>query len=188
MRATKRLTLPKVEVEISKEIYSSSTAEDTIKISEEEKASWFKSTLETSGRMVEHFDIEIKIFSRVTLKENILSRRYDSNKDLYVIIRKDWQMMVLRETKRNLRRYSYSIENVEARQRVRQQAPRDILPQYNERRVHNTLSLQPFTRAYVDSVNKELVAYKSKDEFEAKDFISIIKKLANQSKGLPKDG
>ncbi|KAI3807267.1 hypothetical protein L1987_23192 [Smallanthus sonchifolius] len=55
--------------------------------------------------------------------------------------------------KKNLKRYSYSVENVE-----------------------DTIA-----------ISEKTVAYKSKDEFEAKDFNSIIKKLANRAKGLPED-
>ncbi|KAI3810147.1 hypothetical protein L1987_19757 [Smallanthus sonchifolius] len=100
------------------------------------------------------------------------------------------------------------------RQMVREQAPRAILPQYNERRVYKMVSLQPFTRAYVDAREKDIViergnqeqiyevldlrylvpddivaisklnvAYLPQDEFEAKDYMNIIKKLANKQEG-----
>ncbi|KAI3814043.1 hypothetical protein L1987_18785 [Smallanthus sonchifolius] len=84
--ATKLKPNVKVE-EVSKEIYSTNTAEASVKVSEESKGTWFKKKLESSSRMVDSFEIGIENFSSETLKEKIISWRYDSSKDLYIINR-----------------------------------------------------------------------------------------------------
>ncbi|KAI3773810.1 hypothetical protein L1987_48345 [Smallanthus sonchifolius] len=53
--------------------------------------------------------------------------------------------------------FKYNVESVAAKEKMRSRAPATVLPRYNEGYSHNTESLQPFTRAYVDSENDELV-------------------------------
>ncbi|KAI3783302.1 hypothetical protein L1987_42380 [Smallanthus sonchifolius] len=79
---------PSVNVEeISKEIYSSYTTSTSTKKSAEEKAKWFKKKPETSSRVVDSFESGIENFSGETLKEKIVSWRFDSSRDVYVIHR-----------------------------------------------------------------------------------------------------
>ncbi|KAI3810672.1 hypothetical protein L1987_20294 [Smallanthus sonchifolius] len=82
LNATK--LMPTVNVEkISKEIYSTNKGEASVKVSKETKATWFKKQPESSSRMVENFEIGLENFSKETLKEKIISWRYDGSKDLY---------------------------------------------------------------------------------------------------------
>ncbi|KAI3825435.1 hypothetical protein L1987_06922 [Smallanthus sonchifolius] len=190
----------------TQEIYSTTHAEGSKKVSAKERSSWFKSKPESSKRIVENFDIGIENFSTETLKEKVVSWRYDSSRDLYVIFRtrgkkqyfkngsdifklpigdlnalsrikmnntipkgydfENYLRRIERDrfkgiknpnvSKRSLKRFSY-VENANTREGVREQAPRAILPQYNERCVNNTMSLQPFTIAFVDPEFGDLV-------------------------------
>ncbi|KAI3805558.1 hypothetical protein L1987_28056 [Smallanthus sonchifolius] len=60
-------------------------------------------------------------------------------------------------SKWKMTRFRYNVQDAAARKIVRSRAPTAILPQYNEEYTHNTLSLLPFTRAYVDAEMHELL-------------------------------
>ncbi|KAI3797706.1 hypothetical protein L1987_32969 [Smallanthus sonchifolius] len=80
----------KIMKERDVKVYSSSTTADTRSISEEKKGSLFvQSSLlpQETERKMATFDIELENFTKETLREGIVSWRYDMYKDLYVIIR-----------------------------------------------------------------------------------------------------
>ncbi|KAI3776320.1 hypothetical protein L1987_46096 [Smallanthus sonchifolius] len=58
---------------------------------------------------------------------------------------------------RRMSRFSYNVQSATPRKVVRSRAPAAVLPQYNDEYTHNKVSLQPFTRSYVDSEIDELV-------------------------------
>ncbi|KAI3826699.1 hypothetical protein L1987_00751 [Smallanthus sonchifolius] len=96
---------------------------------------------------------------------------------------------------RNLKTFSYLIEDAVARQRVRDQAPRAILPQdlVVERsilepiRIYEVAQLRCLVNEDIFAIESMSISYKPKHESEAKYYIMIIKKLANVRRGLLED-
>ncbi|KAI3783329.1 hypothetical protein L1987_42407 [Smallanthus sonchifolius] len=172
----KRVHLEKELEKEKKEIYSTHTDEASIKVIEESKATWFKKNPESLSRMVDNFEVGLENFSKETLKEKIISWRYDSRKIFISLTEQeikiltthpkgyDFENFLRRMTKdgfqaykknpnvpqRRMSRFRYNVQDAASRKIVRSRAPTTIFPQYNEEYTKNIESLQPFTRAYMD--------------------------------------
>ncbi|KAI3783354.1 hypothetical protein L1987_42433 [Smallanthus sonchifolius] len=82
--------------------------------------------------------------------------------------------------KRKMTKFRYNVHDVVARKTIRSKAPTTVLPQYNEEYTKNSVSLQPFTRAYVDDMAKLVVEGRDNMEPLRMYELSQIRTLTNE--------